>query len=236
MGAQKVASIRKGPNMSEIEVGSTHQSGTLETDAPGLTANEAPPAATDQGSGATLPLQEPPVTEASSPDNPIEGEGKRAISPRKLAANRANAQHSTGPKTADGKAKSAQNSIKHGIFVRQLLQQAPAEFAAEMETFAQEMRDYYQPVGKLEEILVDKIVAEHMRYARILAVDQYEVGRPNAFWWPAVDRVARYATSANRALSRAMEDLERIQNARKARESAAANSATEQRPPAEGRG
>jgi len=201
-------------------------------------SNEALPAATDQGSGATLPPEEPPVTEASSPGSPIEEEGKRAISPRKRAANRANAQHSTGPKTAEGKAKSAQNAIKHGIFVRQLLQQAPAEFAAEMETFAQEMREYYQPVGKLEETLVDKILVEQMRYARILAVDQYEVGRPNAFWWPAVDRVARYATSANRALSRAMEDLERIQNARKARESAAAaNSAdTEQPPSAEDRG
>jgi hypothetical protein len=135
----------------------------------------------------------------------------------------------------EGKAKSAQNAIKYGIFVKRLLQQAPPEFVAEMETFAAEMRDYYQPVGKLEEILVDKIVAEHMRYARILVVDQYEVGRPNAFWWPAVDRVARYATSANRALSRAMEDLERVQATRKARESAAAvtNTDSEQQPPVE---
>jgi len=175
---------------------------------------------------------------ASKQDASVGSAPPTAVSTKKIEANRRNAQHSTGPKTAEGKAKTAQNAIKHGIFVKQLLQRAPAEFAAEMETFAQEMRDYYQPVGKLEEILVDKIVVEHMRYARILAVDQYEVGRPNAFWWPAVDRVACYATSANRALSRAMEDLERIQNARKARESAAAaNSAdTEQQPSGEGRG
>jgi hypothetical protein len=37
------------------------------------------------------------------------------VSARKLAANRANAQASTGPRTAAGKARSARNAVKHGL-------------------------------------------------------------------------------------------------------------------------
>ncbi len=49
---------------------------------------------------------------------------KRPISDRKLKANRANAQRSTGPRTAAGKATSRRNSLKHGILSRSLDSQA----------------------------------------------------------------------------------------------------------------
>jgi len=37
------------------------------------------------------------------------------VSPKQLAANRANAAQSTGPRTPEGKARSARNSVKHGF-------------------------------------------------------------------------------------------------------------------------
>src|SRR5271169_3184167 len=40
---------------------------------------------------------------------------KKPASPEQLAANRANAGQSSGPKTPEGKARSAQNSLKHGF-------------------------------------------------------------------------------------------------------------------------
>jgi hypothetical protein len=43
-----------------------------------------------------------------------------------------------------------------------------------------------------------------------------ELGRKNAFFSAAVDRVGRYSTSTSRALFRAIEELERVQRARKA--------------------
>ena len=50
------------------------------------------------------------------------------ISPRKLAANRANARRSTGPRTREGKRRSSRNALKHGLSVR--IAADPAELAA----------------------------------------------------------------------------------------------------------
>jgi len=176
--------------------------------------------------------QQTPAELGSGPS--AEGASAKSVSSKKIEANRRNAQQSTGPKTAEGKATSAKNAVKHGIFVKQILQGADDEEVAEIELLVQEIRDCYQPVGKLEEILVEKIVVENVRYARILGFERQEFSRDCAFFNAAVDRVGRYATSMNRALSRAMEDLERLQAARKARESAAADpSADAEQPPVE---
>src|SRR5207244_13451629 len=43
------------------------------------------------------------------------------ISTEKLAANQANAQFSTGPKTPEGKARSAVNSRTHGLCAKEIL-------------------------------------------------------------------------------------------------------------------
>ncbi len=61
-----------------------------------------------------------------------------STSPERLAANAANAQHSTGPRTPEGKARSSQNARTHGLTARDLVI-APDE----LEEF-EELRNDYQ--------------------------------------------------------------------------------------------
>jgi len=80
------------------------------------------------------------------------------VSKRKLQANRENAKKSTGPKTPRGKAYSRRNALKHGLFVRHItdfeaLHEDPWEFQA----LINGLWDQYQPIGKAEEIEVERI-------------------------------------------------------------------------------
>jgi hypothetical protein len=149
----------------------------------------------------------------------------KALSERKIQANRQNAQRSTGPKTTEGKARSSQNAVSHGIFAKQFLREAAPETVEEIAALAEGIREHYQPVGMLEKLLVEKIVIEASRYGRILGLEQQELARKYAFFNAAIDRVGRYASSTSRALFRAIEELERLQAARKAQTAAAANAA-----------
>ena len=53
------------------------------------------------------------------------------ISPEQLAANRANAQKSTGPRTPEGKSKSRLNAFRHGI-TAQVIVMPPEQMEAYM--------------------------------------------------------------------------------------------------------
>ena len=57
---------------------------------------------------------------------------RRRISPGKRAANRRNARRSTGPRTAAGKARSAQNARRHGLTSRSFKDPAFLRAAAEL--------------------------------------------------------------------------------------------------------
>jgi hypothetical protein len=66
-----------------------------------------------------------------------------------IRANRANSQHSTGPSTAAGKAKSAANSTKHGLTSRSTERFAPKD-QEEYNQFREQLENELQPIG-LEE-------------------------------------------------------------------------------------
>jgi hypothetical protein len=53
------------------------------------------------------------------------------MKPTRAEINRANARHSTGPRTATGKARSSQNSFKHGLYAKYLV--LPDEDPAELD-------------------------------------------------------------------------------------------------------
>jgi hypothetical protein len=156
----------------------------------------------------------------------------KATSSRKADANRRNAQLSTGPKTDEGKAKSSKNSITHGIFVTKLLDGATPETVTEIQELATSLREHYEPQGVLEEMLVQKIVIETARYGRIVALEHHpEPDRPLMYSLVCLDHTSRYSTATSRALYKAIEELERLQAARKAREGSASSSDGEVAPP-----
>src|ERR671924_197476 len=83
---------------------------------------------------------------------------KRPISNRKLEANCRNALQSTGPRTLRGKKYSRRNALKHGLFVKSLTDfEALLEDPREYEELVNGLWDQYQPIGKGEEIEVERI-------------------------------------------------------------------------------
>src|SRR5215831_8392974 len=101
-----------------------------------------------------LPVSEPNQN-APGPSIPERG---KATSVAKLIANRRNAKKSTGPRTPRGKEYSSRNALKHGLFARPPLEHAllgedPAEYA-ELQT---KLFAHYRPVGRAEELEVERI-------------------------------------------------------------------------------
>lgn len=102
---------------------------------------------------------------------------KKPISERQLTANRRNAQKSTGPRTAEGRAVSKMNALKHGILSTEVLVAELARPESRREFLALQRRFWedLQPVGPLEEMLVDQIVTAHWRLRRALHAEAGEI-------------------------------------------------------------
>src|SRR6187399_1097681 len=100
-----------------------------------------------------------------------------SMSEERLAANRANAQKSTGPKTPKGRAASRMNALKHGLLSQEVLICSPHRYESEEELFAlhDRFRDELQPMGPLELMLCDQIVTTHWRLRRVLAAESAEM-------------------------------------------------------------
>jgi len=90
-------------------------------------------------------------------------------SERQAEANRQNAQKSTGPCTAAGKAAVALNGIKHGLLSRECLLKGESE--AELVAFGKRLRAKLAPVGELELLLADRVVSTAWRLRRLIAVE-----------------------------------------------------------------
>ena len=85
-------------------------------------------------------------------------------SERQIAANRANALHSTGPKTPEGKAAVRHNALRHGVLARDVV--LPEEDLDAFEDLLNQVRAELSPVGRIEELLVDRIVNIMWRLGR----------------------------------------------------------------------
>lgn len=90
----------------------------------------------------------------------------KEISEKKLAANRRNAQRSTGPKTPAGKSISKWNSIKHGLLAKSAVI-SECEDQEKFEHLLLVLRAELQPCSIVEEMLVERIAYEYWYLGRI---------------------------------------------------------------------
>jgi hypothetical protein len=164
----------------------------------------------------------------------IDAEGEVAqimASDKQIRANRRNARNSTGPKTQEGKAAVSLNALNHGLLSRQIL--LPNEDEASLMQLSEHLHSQLQPVGELESLLVERIVAAAWRLRRVLAVEagiykeerfsftgeEYGLGMAfirDANGANAFSKLSRYETTIERGLYKALHELQRLQAARRA--------------------
>jgi len=72
-----------------------------------------------------------------------------------------------------------------------------------------------EPVGTLEEVLVEKIAMEYWRLGIATWYEAAEFAESRPFSHTPIDRILRYQTTTNRQLYQAINQLERLQRLRK---------------------
>ncbi|MEN8126926.1 MAG: hypothetical protein ABFR90_03880 [Planctomycetota bacterium] len=91
------------------------------------------------------------------------------ISEKQMQANRQNAQRSTGPKTAAGKAVVSRNALRHGLRARQVV--LDSESREEFNEFHELLMDQLAPANLLESLLADRIAADFWRSRRTSQIE-----------------------------------------------------------------
>ncbi len=160
---------------------------------------------------------------------------------KQIAANRRNAQKSTGPKTAEGKFKVRFNAVKHGMTASAAV--LPFEDANSYDELRQALMDDYHPANSREHMLVEMIAVNYWRLLRARRVEvasfdlniqtlkrrngMSQVSSPdddNALAVAFVNEqnvfrnIERYTEATERAYYRAIDTLRRLQNDREKRE------------------
>jgi hypothetical protein len=88
-----------------------------------------------------------------------------ALPKQRRATNRANSQHSTGPRTEPGKRRSSQNALRHGLTARTAV--LPNEDPETYQRHIQQFLDEYAPATASETQLVHEIANTAWRLNRI---------------------------------------------------------------------
>jgi len=149
------------------------------------------------------------------------------VSERQMAANRRNAQSSTGPRTAEGKARSRLNAWKHGLSGHTIVVGPEQQF----QIFHDDLLNSFSPTNPVEAVFVNRFIVAAWHSERILRIqtgyfeNRFEVCNPAltgsrqhtsddaklAYVFMAstsgLDLLARYDARHELALQRALRNL-----------------------------
>jgi hypothetical protein len=137
---------------------------------------------------------------------------------RQIAANKANSQKSTGPKSTEGKAKSCLNHLSHG-FASATARFIPGEDPEEFKALLADLTEEYQPATPTEQIFVEDMTQNRWLSLRAfrLQSNSFSMGKWGVNFTISKDLglLIRYQTGADRAFHRAHTDLVKAQKERK---------------------
>lgn len=159
-----------------------------------------------------LPSAIPESEEFSPEDWAMLQAARERYRPRRAEINRANAQHSTGPRTESGKLASSRNSLKHGLASGELI--ISGEDPAAYEALLEDLLAEHQPVNPTEELLVEQMAQSWWLAQRALRL-QNECFTSSGIDEKRLALFLRYQTGHDRAFHKALNSLLRLQKERR---------------------
>jgi hypothetical protein len=129
------------------------------------------------------------------------------LSPKKLEANRQNAQLSTGPTSEEGKAASSRNNFRHGFTGAFCL--LPDESREEFDQLVADLSEEYSPATVTESILVNDMARHYWLHQRALRMQEecfsFDLTAPDT--QKQLSLFLRYGLTHERAFARCLAAL-----------------------------
>ena len=121
--------------------------------------------------------------------------GPKRVTDKQLAANRANAQLSTGPRTPEGKAAVRYNALTHGILAKAVIPDAlePYESHEAFDQLLTTLSNAFSPSNSVEELLVQQVAIIYWRLARLYRAEAGAIARRQDECAHDLARAARWA-------------------------------------------
>ncbi len=134
---------------------------------------------------------------------------------RRAATNRANAKHSTGPRTDSGKQRSSLNALRHGLTAASAV--LPSENQAAYDAHRRGFFDEYKPATPTESQLVIEIADTAWRLNRIPLLEAELLSQnPNPqFLIPQLASLGLHGSRLSRQFQKAVDQLRDIQEERR---------------------
>jgi hypothetical protein len=129
--------------------------------------------------------------------------------------NRANSQHSTGPKTDEGKEKSSLNALRHGLTGQRVI--VPNEDRLAYQRHLKSFQDHLQPSGPVEAILVQTLVdtAWRLNHVTRLETKLLNSEEPLETQIKALSNLSLYTQRLTRQFEKTERHLRELQDLRK---------------------
>jgi len=125
-----------------------------------------------------------------------------------VIANQQNAQSSTGPRTAEGKARASQNALKHGLTSKHLIIREDEQ--EEFEDLQTSLYVELDPQGAVETVTFHDLVHAAWNLHRLRRME----AECDLADFAAYDRISRYQARTQRAYYKALKELRELQTNR----------------------